>query len=119
MTLMAKKKLTDSEVAALRADYEAWNPHDPNSGSAEELAAKHGISKQTLYTYRDRWIAEDRRQREQRERLHVNHQDGDDRQGTAEAVVYLAAELARAQVRIGELTLELEEAREELERQNR
>lgn len=105
---MAKKKLTDAEVLALRADYEAWNPHDPDSISAEELAKRHGISKQTLYSYRDRWIADDRRQREQRER--ENH-DGDHTGQTAEAVVFLASELARAQTIIGELRRELDEAR--------
>ena len=53
-----KRKLTREQIEALRADYEAWNPFDKDAESVAELAARHGVSKQTLYNYRDRWAAE-------------------------------------------------------------
>jgi len=101
---MAKKKLTDSEVLALRAAYESWNPHDPNSESADELAARFGVSKQTMYTYRDRWIEQDRRQRERNQAAH-NHDGESD---ASQAIVFLTVELAKARTRIAELENELE-----------
>jgi transposase-like protein len=99
---MAKRKLTEREAEELRAAYEAWNPHDLNSESAADLAKRFGISKQTLYTYRDEWLAKDREAR----------QAGSSTQGTAEAIVYLTTELSKAHARIREL----EERIVELER---
>jgi hypothetical protein len=58
---MRKRKLSTDEVAELRAAYEAWNPHERSAGSASDLAARFGISKQTLYTLRNEWIEQDRR----------------------------------------------------------
>jgi Zn-dependent peptidase ImmA (M78 family) len=90
---MAKKKLTDQEAEELRAAYEAWNPHDQNSESAADLAKRFGISKQTLYTYRDEWLARDRDARVERTSA----------AGSAEAIVWLTTELAKAQAKIREL----------------
>lgn len=97
---MAKKKLTEGQVAELRRAYESWNPHDPESETATELARRFGISKQTLYTYRDEWQEADRREREKKGRA----QDA----GQADAIVFLTAELVAARTRIAELERELE-----------
>jgi hypothetical protein len=104
---MAKKKLTHAEQVALRAAYEAWNPHDPNSISAEDLARQHGISKQTLYTYRDGWLEADRKAREAAAAI-GNEEDEGRRYA---AVVYLTAELVEAKTRIAELERQLERFR--------
>jgi Zn-dependent peptidase ImmA (M78 family) len=90
---MAKRKLTDQEVQALRAAYEAWNPHDVDSESAADLAKRFGISKQTLYTYRDEWLAKDRQDRLERTTS----------AGSADAIVWLTTELAKAQAKVREL----------------
>ncbi len=46
------RKLTPAQIEALVADYEAWNPYDPDDPTtADDIAARHGVSKQTLYTY--------------------------------------------------------------------
>jgi transposase-like protein len=94
---MAKKKLTEREAEELRAAYEAWNPHDVNSESAADLAKRFGISKQTLYTYRDEWLAKDREAR----------LDRSSTSGTADAIVYLTTELSKAHARIRELEEQL------------
>jgi len=108
---VAKQKLTDRQIAGLRAAYEAWNPHDPDSESADDLAARFGISKQTMYTYRDRWLTEDRRRRES-----AGRQGGEQQSGRAEeAVVFLTIELARARARIEALEVELRELRDRAE----
>lgn len=100
---MGKKKLSSAEEAKLRAAYESWNPHDPDSISADELAAQFGISKQTMYNMRRRWIQEDREARLQRPA-------GDG--GTAEEVIrYLTDELVLARIRILELEELLDERR--------
>ncbi len=101
---MAKKKLSGADVAELRAAYEAWNPHDPDSITADELAAQFGISKQSLYSYRERWLEEDRRMREREERKPSD-------QDAAEAIMYLTTELVKAKTRIAELERELEALR--------
>lgn len=103
---MAKKKLTTKEVADLRAAYEAWNPHDVNSISADELAAGFGISKQTMYNYRDRWIEQDRRDREKLVSARAP-ESGE----SSEAILFLTTELVRARARIDELERELEALR--------
>lgn len=55
---MARKPtLTQAQLDELRAAYEAWSPFDPDSISADELARQHGISKNTMYTWRQRgWL---------------------------------------------------------------
>lgn len=46
------RKLTPTQIEALQADYDAWNQYDPdNTTTADDIAAKHGVSKQTMYTY--------------------------------------------------------------------
>ena len=99
---MAKQKLSGAQIRELRAAYEAWNPHDPNSESADQLAARFGISKQTLYTYRDRWIEEDRRRRQ------AARDAGAQTSETSEAILFLTIELAKARARIEELETLLE-----------
>jgi transposase-like protein len=99
---MAKMKLTDKQIGELRAAYEAWNPHDPNSESATELAKRFGISKQTLYTLRKRWFEEDRRQREKS--VGATGRDGDAKAAALEDVVrFLTGELVQARIRIEQL----------------
>lgn len=52
---MSKKpNLTQEQLDAMREDYERWNPYAPGAESAEELAARHGVTKSTLYTWRRR-----------------------------------------------------------------
>lgn len=99
---MAKKKLSDHEIRQLRAAYEAWNPHDPDSISADELAAQFGITKQTMYNLRKEWLLRDRNEGTRA----VNGPDSDD----LEAVVrYLSDELIIAKITIRELERRLEE----------
>ena len=57
---MGKRKLSDEQVRHLRAAYEDWNPHSPDSPTADELASQFGISKQTMYTLRTQWLNEDK-----------------------------------------------------------
>ena len=45
-------KLSPDQLAGLQAAYEGWNPADPESESAEEVAARFGVSKQTMYKLR-------------------------------------------------------------------
>lgn len=107
---MAKQKLTSAQIAELRAAYEEWNPHAPNSESVDDLAARFGISKQTLYNYRDRWLGDERRKREKAAR------DGNGTTNNmSEAIVFLTAELARARARVEALELEVLELNEQLE----
>lgn len=47
-----RHKLTSKQLEELEAAYNAWNPSDPETESADELAARFGISKQTLYNLR-------------------------------------------------------------------
>ena len=95
---MGKTKLTRSQIAELRAAYEAWNPHDPDAESADQLAARFGISKQTMYTLRRNWMkAESESQAEDNaEEVAKLHQ----------AIVFLTQELAAARARITELEAE-------------
>ena len=84
---MSKRKLSEKQIADLRADYEAWNPFDEGSESVAELAARHGISKQTLYNYRDQWAAGEPRRSPTSADL-------------AATVTYLTGELVAAKTRI-------------------
>lgn len=91
---MPKRKLSAREIKALRAAYEQWNPHDPGAKTAAELAAEFGISKQTMYTYRERWL-EERRQ----ERIQEAGVNGDQ----VEAIKFLVEELMAARAEISRL----------------
>lgn len=93
-----KTKLSEDQIAALRADYEAWNPHDPDSPSADELARRHGITKQTMYTMKKRW--------EQADAAAKRREVSSSEDGLREAVVFLTQELARARARIEQLEAE-------------
>lgn len=57
---MGKTKLSPDEIRELRAAYEEWNPHDPDAPTADELAARFGITKQTMYNLKKRWEQADR-----------------------------------------------------------
>lgn len=98
---MAKRKLTDKQLEELRAAYESWNPHDPESETAAELAARFGISKQTMYTYREQWLAE----RRQARHAGAPH-NGDETQA---AIRFLVEELMAARAQIAELERQLEQ----------
>jgi transposase-like protein len=101
---MAKMKLTDKQIGELRAAYEAWNPHDPNSESATELAKRFGISKQTLYTLRKRWFEEDRRLRDKAAAVGSAGQSDEASKAALEEVIrFLTGELVQAKVRIEQL----------------
>ena len=56
-----KRKLSKTEQEQLRREYEAHNPYNPDSETVEELAARWGISRPTLYRWRQKWIDEDER----------------------------------------------------------
>jgi transposase-like protein len=98
---MPKLKLSEAELVGLRAAYEAWNPHDPASETAEQLAARFGISKQTMYNLRRKWIREDTRRRNEAVHAPVTDQAGDD------VIRFLATELAAARQRIAELEAQI------------
>lgn len=100
---MAKRKLSDEKLRELREAYESWNPHDPSSETAAELAARFGISKQTMYTYRDQWLDEQRKERQGNAAL----LEGEG----AEAIRFLVSELMQARARIARLEDELDRAR--------
>jgi hypothetical protein len=92
---MAKTKLNPHQIEQLREAYESWNPHDSNSETAEQLAARFGISKQTMYTLRRNWLAAER---EGRVEADIVREDQ-----LHEAIVFLTQELAAARARIREL----------------
>lgn len=92
----------------MREDYEAWNPYDPEGPSAHDIAARHGVSKNTMYTWRSRgWRLDGHDGQGQqgwkpREGT-VNKDDAD----LAEVVRYLTDELVKAKIRIARLEEEL------------
>lgn len=89
-----KSKLSEAQIKELLEAYDQWNPHDPNSGSVAELAARFGISKQTLYTY----VKERKRDRKDR------REDFDEEKANLiETVGYLTRKLLEAEKRIAEL----------------
>lgn len=105
--------LTQAQLDALRADYEAWNPYDQGSISADELAAKHRVSKNTMYTWRSRgWRLDGR---EGAGEMGWKHRGGDselgDRGELSELSRYLTEELVKARIEIDQLKRQLEEAR--------
>lgn len=100
---MPRTKLTEAQIDQLRQEYENWSPWAPDAPSATELAAKYGISRQTLYNLRRKWIAQ---------------AEAAKREGVAEkeksyqaTIEFLAGELARARAQIEVLREELERTR--------
>lgn len=91
------KKLTPEQIEALVADYEAWKPYDPdNTTTADDLAARHGVSKQTMYTYINK-----RKRAGAKERTEQEFQELRQKLAEAqEAVMFLTQELivARAEL---------------------
>lgn len=100
---MPRSKLTDEQKAQLRADYEAWQPYAPGAPSANDIAAKYGITRQTLYNLRRRWIAEDEAKRKN---AAVSKE-----KGLHATIEFLATELAKARAENGVLQEELERLR--------
>lgn len=90
---MSKKKLSAEQIEELRQVYESWNPYDPDSPTAAELAAQFGISKQTLYTLRSEWRREDR----------PNGKSAEDDEDLHGVIRYLTEQLVEARIRIREL----------------
>lgn len=95
---MPKRKLSEAETEALMADYYAWDKYNPNSETAEELAARHGISKPTMYNIIRRY---ERERGDKRRAASVpTPANAEDLQAV---IRYLTEELIAARVRIAEL----------------
>jgi len=104
---MARRpSITQDRLDRLREDYEAWNPYDPDGPTANEIAARHGVSKNTMYTWRSRgW--------------RLDGHDGEGQQGwkgragqashddVSEVISYLTDELVKSRIRVAELEREL------------
>lgn len=116
---MARKPtLTQAQLDELRAEYEAWNPYDPEAPSADEIAARHGVSKNTMYTWRSRGWS-------------LTGRDGDGSQGwkqrsgqpsvepradeNAGAIRYLAEQLVLARIELTTQQREIDRLRERVE----
>lgn len=103
---MARTKLTLAQIQQLREEYEAWTPFAPGAPSATELARKYGISRQTLYNLRRKWLADDQRtQRENVAEKERNYQS---------TIEFLAGELAKARAQVEVLRDELDRLRTRL-----
>lgn len=90
--------MTQAQLDALRAEYESWNPHDPESPSADEIAARHGVAKNTMYTWRSRgWRLEGR---DGEGAAGWGAKDADPDHGL---VRYLTEELVKARIEIQQL----------------
>jgi len=93
---MPKRKLTAEREAELRAEYEAWNWRDPDAISADELAARYGLSRNGMYAgYVRKWKGKGVEGDRQRPPASAG--------GLEPTVRWLVEELARARVRIAEL----------------
>jgi hypothetical protein len=106
VVVMGKRKLTDEAIDALRADYEQWSatPDDPRS--ADDVAAAHGVTRQTLYNIRRRWLAAD-----QINRIGMNAERERQMHATIE---WLTGELARTRTELDRVTVEIRILREQL-----
>lgn len=101
---MARRpSLTQERLDALRAEYEAWDPFDPDGPSASEIAARHGVSKNTMYTWRSRGWRLDGRDGEGDQGWQTRHSAPLDQGDQRELVQYLMEELVKARVRIAQL----------------
>lgn len=108
---MARRaSLTQEQLDRLREEYEAWNPYDPEGPSAHEIAARHGVSKNTMYTWRSRgWRLDGHDgegERGWKGRSGSTNHDTD----LSEAVSFLTEELVKARIRILQLEEELDNA---------
>jgi hypothetical protein len=104
---MARKpNMTQAQLDQLREAYEAWNPYAPGAPTAEELAARFGISKNTMYIWRSRgWRLDGR---EGVGQLGWKDRNGattaDPQAGESDAAIrYLTEELVKARIRIEQL----------------
>lgn len=96
---MAKRKLTEEQTQALLDDYDRWQKFDPDSESADELAARHGVTKPTLY-----YIL---RQRRLDAKSPATSPEVDVA-GLQAAVRYLTEELVKARLEVEQLAGQLE-----------
>lgn len=112
---MSKRKLTDAQVEDLMRDYYAWEKYNPESETAEELAARHNISKQTLY--KEKRDYERKHGYDRRLQIVPPPQPTENGSfgGLEDVVRYLTAELVSAKVKIRELEERLDDAAEERE----
>lgn len=100
-----RHKMTQAKLDALKEAYDAWQPYAPDSPSADELAAQHGISKQTMYHWRRKdWKMDGRDVMKGREKA------GDS--GMADVVAYLVGQLTALKVENAMLQQELERERD-------
>ncbi len=95
----------------LRDEYERWDPYDPDGPSATEVAGRHGVSKNTMYTWRARGWRLDGREGDGHQgwkpRGGEMTQEHDQHADLSEVVRYLTDELVKAKVRIRQLEDEL------------
>lgn len=110
---MARRaSLTQDQLDALRVDYEAWNPYDPDGPSASEIAARHGVSKNTMYTWRSRgWKLDGKDGQGERGWKGRSGSAPGGQQDLSEAVAFLTEELVKARIRIQQLEEGLENAK--------
>jgi transposase len=100
--------LTQERLDRLRDEYEAWDPFDPDGPSASDIAARHGVSKNTMYTWRSRGWRLDGREGEGEHGWQTRN-PGSHRKPTQEpaeleeVVRYLTDELVKAKIRIAQL----------------
>jgi AcrR family transcriptional regulator len=103
---MSRRKLTESELEAMFADYDAWNQFDPEAESADDVAARHGVSKQTMYQHL---------KRRQAARSAEAQREAASSQIDLEPVVrYLTEELVRARMDREALAEQLRDLREQM-----
>jgi hypothetical protein len=95
-----KNEADAPQIEELREAYEAWNPHDPEAETADQLAARFEISKQTMYTLRKNWM-----------KAELEDRDATDAENVAQlhqAILFLTQELDAARARILELEQDAE-----------
>lgn len=101
---MAKRKLTDQQERALLEDYDHWSKFDPESETAEELAARHNVTKATLYRIIE---SRERTRLEARTTTSPVTSPGGEDQGLEGVVRYLTEELIKARIEVAELQARL------------
>lgn len=101
--------MTQAQLDALREEYEAWNPYDPDAPTASEIAARHGVTKNTMYTWRNRNWRLDGRPGDGQKGWKPKG-DPPEHDALVELTQYLTEELVKARIRIQQLETELQNA---------